>query len=77
MAMCIRNPRTWQDALKDPRVEDSSDERNTGDGLWLYLKRPWWCSDTDLAVVHEWTVKDTLDSLSRCQENEDWWSRRG
>lgn len=69
----IRKPRTWTEATRDPRVKDFSDERSSGDGLWLYLHRPWWCHDTDTSSVHEWSVAEVLDSLDRCEECPDRW----
>lgn len=68
-------PRSWRAATTDPRVHDHSDERGSGDGLWLYLRRPWRCPDTDLSFVHEWTVRETLDSLQRCYRDPEWWDR--
>ena len=75
--MKLRKPRSFADLIKDPRVESWSDERfgdsEGGDGIWLYLARPWWCPDSDLGCVHEWTVRDTIDSLNRCYEDPKRW----
>ena len=68
---------TLLQCLEDARVADWSDERSPGihnDGIWLYLKRPWWCPDTDLAQVHEWNVRDLCNSLNGCYEAPDRWN---
>ena len=62
-------PRTWAQACADPRVESFSDERGTGDGLWLYLAEPYYCPDTETGTVHEFSVREVLDSLERCVPN--------
>jgi hypothetical protein len=73
----VKKVRTLAQALADPRVSDWSDERaqgwNGNDGIWLYLKRPWWCPDTDTATVHEWNVRDLCQSLNDCYESPERW----
>ena len=65
----MKKVRTLSQALADPRVESWSDERNgCNDGIWIYLKHPWWCPDTDLPVIHEYSVRYICDSLNRCYE---------
>lgn len=71
----MKKVRTLAQAKDDPRVADYSDERNTGDGIWLYLKRPWFCPDTGLAVVHEMNVRDLCDSLNSCLESHEVWNQ--
>jgi hypothetical protein len=74
----MKKARSLAQALTDPRVESYSDERNGlpdgGDGIWLYLRRPWWCPDSDLSVVHEWNVRDLLSSLNSCYEAPERWN---
>ena len=74
----MKKVRTLAQALADPRVESWSDERSGlpegGDGIWLYLKRPWWCPDSDLSLVHEWTVADLCRSLNACYEDGQKWA---
>jgi hypothetical protein len=70
----MKKVRTLAQALADPRVASYSDERDRGfynDGIWLYLKSPWFCPDTDLPVVHEWNVRDLCRSLNSCYEDEN------
>lgn len=73
----MKKVRTLAQAKADPRILDWSDERSgpgdPGDGIWLYLKRPWWCPDTDLSTIHEWSVRDLCDSLNRCYEAPERW----
>ena len=69
--------RTLAEAIADPRVESYSDERDAGyeggNGIWLYLHRPWWCPDNDGSCVHEWNIKDLCNSLNRCYKAPDRW----
>ncbi len=77
MTRPARKVRTLAQAFSDPRVREHSDERRGGhnDGVWLWLAKPWWCPDTDLPTVHEWTVGDALASLNRCYEAPDRWEQ--
>ena len=51
-----RLPRTMADLASHPWVESISDERSSGDGLWVYLK-PGYVWDGDVGSIHESTVK--------------------
>lgn len=77
--MKVRKPRSFAELTKDPRVSSWSDERGQGhvcnDGVWLYLARPWWCPDTDMDIVHEYTVRDAIESLSRCYQDSERWNQ--
>ena len=45
----------------DARVEEISDERATGDGIWFYLKPGWiW---GEVHFVHEDTVRECREAL--------------
>jgi hypothetical protein len=73
----MKKVRTLSQAKADPRVVTAYDERHLGmadGGIWLYLARPWWCPDTDLAKVHEWNVRDLCRSLNDCYEAPDRWN---
>lgn len=48
--------------IVDPRIEEISDERSSGDGIWLYLK-PGFIWDNSVHVVHENTVKACREAL--------------
>lgn len=64
----FKKVRTLAEAYADPRVESYSDERDGnpdgGDGIWLYLKKPFFNRALEISCCHEWTVKDLLDSLN-------------
>ena len=73
----MKKVRTLLQCLQDPRVTGHNDERgpgrDPGDGIWLHLNRPWWCPDTDQAMVHEWNVRDLCNSLNSCYEAPNRW----
>lgn len=48
---------------KNPKVSSISDERDTGDGIWVYLKPGWHCALSGTHTVHEWTVRDLVESF--------------
>lgn len=48
-----------------PAVEDVSDERRQGDGIWLYLKTGWFNANLQCTVVHEPTWSACEDELKR------------
>jgi hypothetical protein len=70
--------RTLAEAYADPRVESFSDERGDcpdgGDGIWLYLRRPYFNPSCEVSCVHEWNVKDLLRALNEdVREDEAAW----
>lgn len=72
-----RKARTWIDCINHPAVEGWSDERRSpsdpGDGLWLYLKRPWWNKVQDLSCIHEFTVADCCEQLNDIRQAPEKW----
>ena len=44
--------------LTDPRVECCEDERDTGDGYWLYLAPGYYDSESGIHFIHENTGAD-------------------
>lgn len=47
-----------------PRVEDISDERGSGDGCWVYLKRGWGeRGNPQCHTIHEDTWSDVLRAV--------------
>ena len=50
----------------DKRIEEVSDERKFGDGIWLYLIKGW-CRDDGAHCVHEDTVKECKEELKYIQ----------
>lgn len=74
----FKKARTLAEAYRDPRVESYSDERmgdpEGGDGIWLYLRRPYYNPYKQSTCIHEWNVKDLLSVLNNeIQENEPYW----
>lgn len=51
---------------KHHAVCDISDERNSGDGYWVYLK-PGWCIEPELHSIHEETPLECLRKLKDIQ----------
>lgn len=49
------------------KVEDFSDERNTGDGLWLYLL-PGLSFEGEVHMVHEDTCKECIQAFRNVVE---------
>ena len=65
--------RTIDRIKADPRVADVSDERDTGDGYWVYLKPGWRWADDYVHIIHEDTPAECLRELRaiipcRCHE---------
>lgn len=59
----LKNPKTMTQFKADPRVQDISDERGSGDGIWLNLRNGFMCGDTQTHSVHEDTVKECSESM--------------
>lgn len=51
-------------AAKQQYIESVDDERDTGDGYWVYL-RPGYVFDSSTTFIHESTVADVKKALSR------------
>ncbi len=44
----------------DPRFHSYSDERASGDGIWLYCVSGYWCPDMECGTIHERTVVEVM-----------------
>lgn len=53
-----RKPRTWAEFKTHPWVDAFSDERGSGEGLWVYLKPEYFCALMECRVLHEDTVAE-------------------
>ena len=61
--------------INDPRVESWSDERGMGDGIWIYLKRPYYNEFLECGTIHEQTVKRCLEVFNfYVTANENYWN---
>ena len=58
-----KTTRTLAQIAKHPLVQDVSDERGYGDGIWVYLKDGFINANTDTASIHEDTVAECLALL--------------
>ena len=64
----VRKPRTFAEISAHPWVESVSDERSTGEGIWVYFK----AGVTDCSgghTLHESTVKECLAAWSDFSDN--------
>ena len=60
----MKAPRTLAELVADPRVTSVSDERDDGDGVWIYLAPDWWNPQDECSVVHRDTMRDAMRSLA-------------
>jgi hypothetical protein len=60
-------------------IEDISDERDLGDGFWIYLKPPFFNPQKECRIIHEETISECLAILKSCVNNpmteEEYFSR--
>ncbi len=47
-------------------IADISDERNNGDGWWIYLKEPFFNPDLECRIIHEETLTECIHELKLC-----------
>jgi len=50
--------RTIKQIESDPRVQSVSDERNSGEGVWVYLHAEYISPMMGCGTIHEDTVRD-------------------
>jgi len=48
------------------RVESTSNEQNTDDGIWFYLKPGWRICDNYEHAVHEYDFESAYNALKAC-----------
>lgn len=48
---------------KHPKVDEISDERNNGDGIWIYLKPGFINEEKEVHCIHEHTIEECLEQL--------------
>ncbi len=62
----------WPKSLKSllPKYQDAiidfSDERNNGDGYWIYLKQPYFNPQLECRTIHEQKLSDCISILKNC-----------
>jgi len=74
-------PKSIAHLVNDPRIQSVDDERDTGDGYWIYLEPGYQDSESDLHLIHEWRVKDLLRKVQGikpcdCQDCQAWNTRQ-
>jgi hypothetical protein len=72
----FKKARTLKDIKNDPRDESISDERNgwNNDGIWIYLKSPYWDSCSETSAVHEFSVAECLEVFNHyVEQNPNYW----
>lgn len=47
-------------------IADVSDERNNGDGWWIYLKEPFFNPHLECRTIHEQKLSSCIEQLKRC-----------
>lgn len=60
--------KSFSKILKHPAVDFISDERASGDGIWVELKKGYIDSSSDVHAIHEDTVKEIMDRLPAVTE---------
>lgn len=66
----MRNPRTLRELKADPRVSSIGDERDTDDGVWVYLAPGWWNPLDECSVVHRDNWKQAMAAMADVREGE-------
>lgn len=46
-------------------IADVSDERNNGDGWWIYLKEPFFNTELECRTIHEQKLSSCIAQLKR------------
>lgn len=72
----FKKARTLKDLKNDPRVDFISDERSgwNNDGIWIYLKSPYWNSFSETSAVHEFSIAECLEVFNNyVEENLGYW----
>jgi hypothetical protein len=47
-------------------ISEVSDERNNGDGWWIYLKEPFFNAELECNIIHEQVLSDCIKQLKNC-----------
>lgn len=74
MNMQLDNP-TWPASIKNlaPKykaaISEVSDERNNGDGWWIYLKEPYFNTGLECNIIHEQQLSECISQLKTCVNN--------
>lgn len=47
-------------------IAEISDERENGDGWWIYLKEPFFNAESETKIIHEHRLSDCISILKSC-----------
>lgn len=47
-------------------IAEISDERNNGDGWWIYLNEPFFNPELECRIIHEQLLSDCIEQLKSC-----------
>lgn len=50
-------------------IDEISDERNNGDGWWIYLKPPFFNDVLECNIIHEQKISSCIRQLKNCVNN--------
>ena len=56
-------PKTLLDACRKHASKIVEIGNEGEDGYWIYLRDGWWNAEASAAVIHEYTVRQCIDSL--------------
>jgi hypothetical protein len=62
--MAYKKATTYTHLSLDSRVDWISDERGSGDGVWVYLKDGYRNAVLDSGLIHEHTIEECCDQLN-------------
>lgn len=54
----------WAQIQADPRVQSVSDESDSGDGYWVYLRKPYVNKPCQTTALHAFTIRECCDVLN-------------
>ena len=67
--------KTLQLIAENPSVRIISDERSSGDGIWIYL-HPGWITSDSMSSIHKNCVTDCLKEVKQCRYDPAVWYAR-
>lgn len=50
-------------------IVQATDERNNGDGYWIYLQPPYYNADLECRIIHEQKLADCIEQLKHIVNN--------
>lgn len=62
----VTKVRTKRDIINHPAVDSVSDERDNGDGWFIYLKEGWINYELECGIIHEQTITECIKVFNSC-----------